>query len=221
MRTAAIALAIVGALFMSAANSPAASAATNKTAKPVAKVASATKPVEKKVTVNPGDYLTMIAEGNNTSVQRLYDANPVIETPDLIFPGQELRIPDEKEEIAHREMPAASVVGQQVQAEVQASVAPAPARTYSAPATSSAPAVAGGSVWDQLAACESGGNWAINTGNGFYGGLQFTLASWQAVGGSGYPNQASREEQILRGQMLQSRGGWGNWPACSAKLGLY
>jgi len=77
-----------------------------------------------------------------------------------------------------------------------------------------------GSIWDSLAQCESGGNWAIATGNGFYGGLQFTLQSWQAVGGSGMPNQASREEQIARGQALQAIQGWGAWPGCAAKLGL-
>lgn len=75
-------------------------------------------------------------------------------------------------------------------------------------------------VWDNLAKCESGGNWQINTGNSFYGGIQFTQGSWNAVGGSGLPSEASREEQILRGKMLQARGGWGNWPACSAQLGL-
>ncbi len=56
---------------------------------------------------------------------------------------------------------------------------------------------AGGStVWDRLAQCESGGNWAINTGNGYYGGLQFSLGTWQAYGGSGLPSNASRETQI-------------------------
>lgn len=84
-----------------------------------------------------------------------------------------------------------------------------------------APSVTGGSVWDSIASCESGGNWAINTGNGFYGGLQFTLSSWQAVGGSGYPNEASREEQIERAQILQSMQGWGAWPVCAAKAGLF
>ena len=75
-------------------------------------------------------------------------------------------------------------------------------------------------VWDNLAKCESGGNWQINTGNGYYGGLQFTESSWNAVGGQGLPSQASREEQIMRGKMLKERGGWGNWPACAAQLGL-
>ena len=80
---------------------------------------------------------------------------------------------------------------------------------------------AGGStVWDSLAQCESGGNWAINTGNGYYGGLQFSASTWRAVGGSGLPHQHSREEQIKRGQILQARAGWGQWPHCSARLGL-
>ena len=64
-----------------------------------------------------------------------------------------------------------------------------------------------GATWDALAQCESGGNWSINTGNGFYGGLQFTQQSWNGVGMSGSPATAIQ--------------GWGAWPACSAKLGLY
>ncbi|CAN5856477.1 hypothetical protein BH23ACT10_BH23ACT10_25250 [soil metagenome] len=75
-------------------------------------------------------------------------------------------------------------------------------------------------VWDRLAACEAGGNWSINTGNGYYGGLQFSLGSWRAVGGSGYPHRASRSEQIKRGKRLKARQGWGAWPSCTRKLGL-
>jgi hypothetical protein len=75
-------------------------------------------------------------------------------------------------------------------------------------------------VWDRLAACEAGGRWSINTGNGYYGGLQFSLSSWRAVGGAGYPHRASRGEQIKRGRMLKARQGWGAWPSCSRKLGL-
>ena len=78
----------------------------------------------------------------------------------------------------------------------------------------------GNSVWDSLAKCESGGNWATNTGNGYYGGLQFSAATWRSVGGSGLPHQNSREEQIKRGKILQARAGWGQWPHCTAKLGL-
>lgn len=74
--------------------------------------------------------------------------------------------------------------------------------------------------WDALANCESGGNWQTNTGNGYYGGIQFSLQTWQAVGGSGYPHENSREEQIHRGQILQAQSGWGQWPSCSSKLGF-
>lgn len=75
-------------------------------------------------------------------------------------------------------------------------------------------------VWDRLAECEAGGNWSINTGNSYYGGLQFSLSSWRAVGGPGYPHHQSRATQIKMGKRLQARQGWGAWPACSRLLGL-
>ena len=86
-----------------------------------------------------------------------------------------------------------------------------------------APAVSAG-AWDALAQCESGGNWAINTGNGYYGGLQFSSGTWLAYGGGQYAptaNLASREQQIaIATKVRDARGGYGDWPACSAKLGL-
>jgi resuscitation-promoting factor RpfB len=75
-------------------------------------------------------------------------------------------------------------------------------------------------VWYDLAQCESGGNWSIDTGNGYYGGLQFSLGSWESVGGSGYPNEHPAATQIEFGRELQSRQGWGAWPHCAEKLGL-
>nr|MBA3530132.1 transglycosylase family protein [Propionibacteriaceae bacterium] len=86
--------------------------------------------------------------------------------------------------------------------------------------SSSAPSVASGSVWDRLAQCESGGDWSINTGNGFYGGLQFTLSTWRAYGGSGMPHHASRAAQIAVAKRVQAGQGWGAWPACTSKLGI-
>ncbi|NJC21402.1 nucleoid-associated protein YgaU [Arthrobacter pigmenti] len=86
----------------------------------------------------------------------------------------------------------------------------------SAGAANAAPA----STWDALAQCESGGNWAINTGNGFSGGLQFTPSTWAAFGGQGAPQNASREQQIAVAERVLAGQGWGAWPACSAKLGL-
>jgi hypothetical protein len=79
----------------------------------------------------------------------------------------------------------------------------------------------GNTVWDRLAQCESGGNWATNTGNGYYGGLQFSLGTWQANGGSGLPSNASRLTQIaIATKIRNASGGYGAWPGCAASLGL-
>ena len=77
------------------------------------------------------------------------------------------------------------------------------------------------SEWDAVAQCESGGNWSINTGNGYYGGLQFNLQTWQAYGGSGLPSENSRETQIaIATKVRDANGGYGSWPHCSQQLGL-
>ncbi|MGA6207163.1 transglycosylase family protein [Nocardia testacea] len=79
------------------------------------------------------------------------------------------------------------------------------------------------SDWDRLAQCEAGGNWAINTGNGYHGGLQFSQSTWQANGGGEYAstaNQASREQQIVVAERVLASQGWGAWPSCSSSLGL-
>ena len=73
--------------------------------------------------------------------------------------------------------------------------------------------------WDAVAQCESGGNWAINTGNGFYGGLQFSPATWASNGGTGMPHLASREEQIRVAENVYRSQGIGAWPTCGAKAG--
>lgn len=86
----------------------------------------------------------------------------------------------------------------------------------SAGAANAAPA----STWDALAQCESGGDWGINTGNGFSGGLQFTPSTWAGFGGTGAPQDATREQQIAVAERVLAGQGWGAWPACSAKLGL-
>lgn len=76
---------------------------------------------------------------------------------------------------------------------------------------------ADGVNWDAVAACESGGNWSINTGNGYYGGLQFTMGTWRSNGGSGSPHHATREEQIrVANNVLQTQG-IGAWPTCGAR----
>ncbi|WP_416965302.1 transglycosylase family protein [Streptomyces sp. Agncl-13] len=83
-------------------------------------------------------------------------------------------------------------------------------------------AAADSGVWDRIAQCESGGNWHINTGNGYYGGLQFSAGTWRAYGGSAYAataDQASKSAQIAVASKVQRAQGWGAWPVCSAKAG--
>lgn len=84
-------------------------------------------------------------------------------------------------------------------------------------------AVSGGSVWDSLARCESGGNWSINTGNGYYGGLQMNMDFWRSYGRgvAPRPDLASREQQIAAAERARDGGrGYHPWPHCARKLGL-
>ena len=76
---------------------------------------------------------------------------------------------------------------------------------------------ADGLNWDAVAACESGGNWSINTGNGYYGGLQFTMGTWRANGGSGSPHLASRDEQIRVAENVMASQGLRAWPVCGRR----
>ncbi|MGI8575644.1 MAG: transglycosylase family protein [Egibacteraceae bacterium] len=89
---------------------------------------------------------------------------------------------------------------------------PAPADPSSADPSSDA-------AWDQLAACEAGGNWSADTGNGYYGGLQFSEATWRRLGGNGLPHEHPRSTQIALGRRLQAQAGWAPWPSCASKLG--
>ena len=82
-----------------------------------------------------------------------------------------------------------------------------------------APAAHADTDWDALAECESSGNWGINTGNGFGGGLQFTDSTWRAFGGSGQPEDASRSEQIQVAERVKAEQGMNAWPTCSKKTG--
>ena len=110
--------------------------------------------------------------------------------------------------------------------------APAPSASPDSSGGSGGSASAGGSgdsggnsevgddVWARLAQCESGGNPTTNTGNGFYGMYQFTLETWQSLGGTGYPHEADAATQTAMAKKLQAKAGWGQWPGCSDKLGL-
>ncbi|WP_329132860.1 LysM peptidoglycan-binding domain-containing protein [Streptomyces sp. NBC_00670] len=95
----------------------------------------------------------------------------------------------------------------------------APAGLLAATGTAAA---ADAGVWDRIAQCESGGDWHINTGNGYYGGLQFSAGTWRAYGGTAYAataDGASREAQIAVAAKVQRAQGWGAWPVCSARAG--
>src|SRR5699024_2846196 len=86
-----------------------------------------------------------------------------------------------------------------------------------------APTAPSGSVWDRIAQCESGGNWSINTGNGYYGGLQFSASTWKAFGGGKYAStadKATRAPQIDIAKKVQAAQGWGAWPSCTSQLGI-
>ncbi|MGI9119775.1 MAG: transglycosylase family protein [Acidimicrobiales bacterium] len=90
-----------------------------------------------------------------------------------------------------------------------------------APEPRTSPALPVDSVWRALSLCESAGNWQSDDGDGYYGGLQFDLPSWQAVGGEGYPSEHPQEVQIEMAERLQARQGWAAWPNCSRMLGLF
>jgi len=178
----------------------------------IAAVASSDQRGRSKHVVKAGESLAGIAKAAKLSSWRpVYDLNKSIQHPDLIYPGQKLVIPAKGERIKHRPLPAPAVYRLPSQER-----SPAPA---SASSTQRSVAV-GGSVWDRLAQCESGGNWATNTGNGYSGGLQFSPGTWQANGGSGSASDASRAEQIRVAQRVLASQGWGAWPSCSAQLGL-
>ncbi|MGY3200772.1 LysM peptidoglycan-binding domain-containing protein [Streptomyces sp. TE5632] len=83
-------------------------------------------------------------------------------------------------------------------------------------------AAADSGVWDRIAQCESGGNWHMNTGNGHYGGLQFTASTWRAFGGTAYAptaDRATKSQQIAVATKVQQTQGWGAWPTCSVRAG--
>jgi hypothetical protein len=169
--------------------------------------------------VVPGDSLSLIAATHGldmmTGWRLIYDANSSVIHPDLIFPGMILRIPAPDEQVPPRALPTLSpprAAGGGSGAAPRASSASHP----------SAPASAGGGVWDRLAQCESSGNWSSTVGH-YDGGLQFDPATWTAYGGGAYAptaDRATREQQIAIAQRVLASQGWGAWPACSRKLGL-
>lgn len=177
--------------------------------------------IQSTYTVQQGDYLAQIARQHGISDWRvLYTVNSdQIDDPDLLLVGQELAIPAN---------PAAVDV-EPVSASTNSQPAPQPeasaqsTQQASDGQASQASEPVSNSVWARLAQCESGGNWSINTGNGYYGGLQFHPQTWAAYGGEAYAphaHLASRAQQIAVAERVLASQGWSAWPACSAELGL-
>jgi LysM repeat protein len=218
MRSRIVLAAIVFVALVTGVSGSTASAATKKA--PVKVASAATKPADKTVTVQPGDTLTKIATDNSTTYVRLYDKNTNINDPDLIYPDEAITVPAADEQLPDRPLPE----------KVKAAISAAPQALQTVPqhavyhSSASAPVAPSGSVWDELAQCESGGNWAINTGNGFYGGVQFDYNTWLSNGGGAYAERAdlaTRDQQIAIASKVQAARGWSPWPACASKLGLY
>ncbi len=86
--------------------------------------------------------------------------------------------------------------------------------------TATTPPVRTVDEWARLRQCESGDDYAVDTGNGYYGAYQFSASTWHGLGFSGLPSQAPAAMQDQAAQQLQARSGWGQWPACSRDLGL-
>jgi LysM repeat protein len=158
-------------------------------------------PGEISVIIPPGGSLSVIGAAFGVSVQRLYEANPEIVYPWLIYPGQKIRIPDPGQLLPRRPFP---------------SLAPARSAVYRSSANAAI-----GDVWADLRNCESGGDYTANTGNGYYGAYQFTESTWDSMH-TGYERAdlAPSYVQDDAARRLQQRSGWGQWPACSRRIGV-
>ena len=163
-------------------------------------------------TVHQGDTLSVIAArsyGNSADWPAVWWVNRhQVRNPNVLLVGQRLRLP------ASGQVTAA--IARAAQAAMPAPPPPSPAPTTAASYSQPDPS-AGGANWNAIAACESGGNWSINTGNGFYGGLQFTQQTWLGYGGGQYAssaNLATPSEQIAVAQRVLGGQGIGAWPVC-------
>lgn len=160
----------------------------------------------------PDPVIVANDEGPTATLADVVAANPAITNPNLIFPGQVLVIPGREPYTVARGDTLNRIIGG-TPAVYTAAVTPEPTATVGAPA----PRRSSGVNWDAVAACESGGNWAINTGNSFHGGLQFSLGTWHSNGGSGMPENASRDEQIRVAENVLHSQGIGAWPVCGRR----
>jgi LysM repeat protein len=172
-------------------------------------------------TVKQGDTLSAIAAhayGNAANWPAVWWPNRhQMPNPNVIAAGQRLRMPVSGHVPAWLARAAQAAIPAAAPAAASVSQAGAPA---AAPASTATPASSGGANWSAIAACESSGNWSANTGNGFYGGLQFTQQTWLAYGGGRYAssaNLATSAQQIAVAQRVLAGQGIGAWPVCGAR----
>jgi LysM repeat protein len=180
-------------------------------------------------TVRSGDTLTAIAHrvyGRASDWPGVWWANRhTISNPNAITAGQRLRMPASPRRGQGIASAALGAIPQAAPAPTEPSPQQSSQQSSSPPASSStsssapAPSSSGGVNWSAIAQCESGGNWSTNTGNGFYGGLQFTEQTWQAYGGGQYasrPDLATESQQIAVAQKVLAGQGIGAWPVCGS-----
>jgi LysM repeat protein len=167
-------------------------------------------PSPKLYTVQSGDSLSAIATTELLpNWEPLWDANRGLTDPDLIYPGEQLVVPTSP--TTPRPLPS-GYVSESDPAPAGGSGGGAVAMgTYTQPVAANYAAGAGG-LFARIRQRESGGNYAENTGNGFYGAYQFTIGTWESVGGHGLPSDASPAEQDMRAQMLYNERGCEPWP---------
>jgi LysM repeat protein len=183
----------------------------------------AVHPAPASYTVRPGDSLSAIAAhayGSGGDWPAVWWANRhQVANPDMIAVGQRLRVPASGQVPAWMARAALAAIPAASPAPAPVTPVSAPQADPAAPVQAAAPSSSGGANWSAIAACESGGNWGTNTGNGFYGGLQFTEQTWLAYGGGQYAssaNLASESQQIAVAQRVLAGQGIGAWPVCGA-----
>lgn len=184
-------------------------------------------------TVHQGDTLSAIAArsyGTSADWPAVWWANRhQVSNPNMLLVGQRLVLPASGHVTAAMASAAQAAIPDPAPAPAPADPAPTSSVSYSqqdpstaAPVSAPAPAPASSSSgvnWNAIAACESGGNWSISTGNGFYGGLQFTQQTWLGNGGGQYAssaNLATPSQQIAVAQRVLATQGIGAWPVCGA-----
>ncbi len=174
-------------------------------------------------TVQPGETLSVIAAhayGNAADWPAVWWANRhQVPNANVIAAGQRLRLPASGQVPAWMARAARAAVSASSAVPAAAVSVPQADPPAAAQVSSAAPASSGGANWSAIAACESGGNWSADTGNGFYGGLQFTEQTWLGYGGGQYAssaNQATAAQQIAVAQRVLAGQGIGAWPVCGA-----